>query len=328
MNTRDSSSFLYEQPQEMIEKVIQNIERVIIGKREAVEKVLIAFISQGHVLIEDIPGVGKTMLVRALAKSIDCSFNRIQFTPDLLPTDITGISMYNQKTRDFEFRPGPLMSNIVLADEINRTSAKTQSALLEAMAERSLTVDGMTYKLPNPFLILATQNPFEYEGTYVLPEAQMDRFSVRIQLGYPSKTQEVTMLERVQKVHPIKSLKAVLFKEELIELQKKAREIHVDAALREYIVQISKTTRHHPHLQLGVSPRASIDLMKAAQSLALIRGRTYVVPDDIKELILPVFAHRIVLKQNIEMTGLSTISVLTKIKEELPIPTLKYVSLG
>ncbi|NDI34999.1 AAA family ATPase [Chengkuizengella sediminis] len=312
----------------MVERVIQNIEKVIIGKRDSIEKVLIAFISQGHVLIEDIPGVGKTMLVRALAKSIDCSFNRIQFTPDLLPTDITGISMYNQKTRDFEFRPGPLMANIVLADEINRTSAKTQSALLEAMAEKSLTVDGTTYKLPAPFLILATQNPFEYEGTYVLPEAQMDRFLIKIHLGYPNKEQEVSMLERVQNGHPIETLKTVLFKEELVELQKKAGTIHVDGALREYIVQISEATRQHPHLLLGVSPRASIDLMKASQAIALIRGRNYVIPDDIKELIIPIFAHRVVLKQNIEMAGVNTTSVLMKLREELPIPTLKYVSLG
>ncbi|NBI28567.1 MoxR family ATPase [Chengkuizengella sp. YPA3-1-1] len=312
----------------MIERVIQNIEKVIIGKRDSIEKVLIAFISQGHVLIEDIPGVGKTMLVRALAKSIDCSFNRIQFTPDLLPTDITGISMYNQKTRDFEFRPGPLMSNIVLADEINRASAKTQSALLEAMAEKSLTVDRTTYKLPAPFLILATQNPYEYEGTYVLPEAQMDRFLMKIHLGYPRKEQEVSMLERVQKDHPIETLKTVLFKEEIVELQKQAKLIHVDGALREYIVQISEATRRHPHLLLGVSPRASIDLMKASQAIALIRGRNYVIPDDIKELIIPLFAHRVMLKQNLDMTDVSSTSILIKLRDELPIPTLKYVSLG
>nr|WP_275899591.1 MoxR family ATPase [Bacillus piscicola] len=282
--------------------VIENVERVVVGKREEIELSLTALLANGHVLIEDVPGVGKTMMVRALARSIGADFRRIQFTPDLLPSDVTGISMYNQKTQSFEFRPGPVMGNVVLADEINRTSPKTQSALLEALEEGSVTVDGKTRSLEKLFFVMATQNPIEYGGTYPLPEAQLDRFLLKLKMGYPTEEEELEVLNRVEQHHPIDTLEAVLSRDEVLKMQELAASVFVEESVKRYIINLVKGTREHPDVQLGVSPRGSIALMKGAQAYAFLQGRDYVVPDDVKYLAPRVLAHRIISRPNLEMT--------------------------
>jgi MoxR-like ATPase len=321
-----SHPLLFDQPQAMFERIMYNVEKVMVGKKDAVEKAVIALLCGGHILLEDVPGVGKTMLVRALARTVGCDFKRIQFTPDLLPSDITGVSVYNQRTGEFEFRPGPLMTNIVLADELNRASPKTQAALLEAMEEKRVTVDGVSYALPRPFLILATQNPIEYEGTYALPEAQLDRFFLRIRLGYPKERDEVEMLGRLQEKHPLEQLKPVIVKEELVQLHREISLVHVDDTLKQYIVQLVAATRTHKDLLLGASPRASLALMRAAQATAFIRGRSYAVPDDIKEMIEPVVAHRLLLHSDARMTGKTSESILRGIVEASAIPAVPFAS--
>ncbi|KEF36887.1 MoxR-like ATPase [Schinkia azotoformans MEV2011] len=307
----------------VIEKVTENIEKVIIGKREEVTLCLVALLAQGHVLLEDVPGVGKTMMVRSLAKSINATFKRIQFTPDLMPSDVTGISIYNPKELKFEYRPGPIMGNIVLADEINRTSPKTQSALLESLEEGHITVDGATMPLPKPFMVLATQNPIEYEGTYPLPEAQLDRFLLKMKMGYPTPAEEIRVLENVAHAHPIDELYPVLSIDELLDLQKIVKKVFVDETIRAYIVEISNRTRNHPSIYLGVSPRGSIALMRAAQAYAFICDRDYVIPDDVKYLTPFVFGHRIILNSESSYKRISTEEILIDIIDHVQVPVHK-----
>jgi MoxR-like ATPase len=283
------------QVQDFAERVIENIERVIVGKRDVVELAVAGLLCQGHLLIEDVPGVGKTMLARSLARSLGCSFSRIQFTPDMLPSDVTGVSVFNQKTREFEFRPGPVMAQIVLTDEINRATPKTQSALLEAMEERQITVDGVTYPMEMPFLVLATQNPIEYEGTFPLPEAQLDRFMMRISLGYPDAADETTMLDRQQHAHPVNRIEQVVSAQELIDAQQRIKDVFINDLVKEYIVKMVNATRKHPDVYLGASPRGSIALYKTGQARAAILGRDYVIPDDIKALAMVTLAHRLII---------------------------------
>ena len=277
------------------DKIIANVERVILGKHDEIELALVALLCHGHVLIEDVPGVGKTMLARAIAKSFGCSFKRIQFTPDMLPSDVTGVSMFNQKSREFEFRPGPVHAQIVLTDEINRATPKTQSALLECMEERQVTVDGVTYPMPTPFLVMATQNPIEYEGTFPLPEAQLDRFMLRIHLGYPSNKDEMAMLDAQRLAHPIEETTQVASAQELLDAQRAVKEVYVDTLVKEYILALVEATRKHPDVYLGASPRGSLALYKTAQARAAILGRDYVIPDDIKALAEPALAHRLIV---------------------------------
>ena len=294
----------------MLNDVIENVEKVIIGKREAIELALCSFLCAGHVLIEDMPGVGKTSLVSAMAKSFDCSFRRIQFTPDILPSDITGFSMYNQKTGDFEYHQGAIMSQIILADEINRTSPKTQSSLLEVMEENQVTVDGETYNVPQPFIVFATQNPIEYLGTYPLPEAQLDRFFMRISLGYPAADEESNMLSRFKESNPIKTLQAVANSASLIEAQELVTKIHVDEKINKYIVAIVRATRESVDVALGGSPRASLCLYRAAQAWALYNQRDFVMPDDVIKMAVPVMEHRLVLKQEARLKRLTSKDVV------------------
>jgi MoxR-like ATPase len=301
-------------------QVVTNVERVIIGKHREVELALIALLCQGHVLIEDVPGVGKTMLARAFAKSLGCSFRRIQFTPDMLPTDVTGTSIYNQQRSEFEFRPGPIIAQVVLTDEINRATPKTQSALLEAMEERQVTVDGVTHLMPQPFLVLATQNPIEYEGTFPLPEAQLDRFMMRIHLGYPNAFEEVQMLESQQRIHPIEQIRQVVSAQDLIQAQQAVREVYVDRLVKEYIVAVVEATRRHPDVYLGASPRGSLALVKTTQAKAAVRGRDFVSPDDVKELADATLAHRLILSPAARLKKVDARGIVNEIVNSVPVP--------
>jgi MoxR-like ATPase len=303
-------------------QIIANIEQVVIGKRQEIILALTAYFSEGHILLEDVPGVAKTMLARALAQSVGCEFNRIQCTPDLLPNDVTGASIFNPKTAEFEFRPGPLFAQILLADEINRTTPRTQSALLEAMAERRVTVDGQTYALQPPFLVIATQNPVDHEGTFPLPEAQLDRFLMRLSLGYPGRKEEAEMLERLRTGHPIDSLTAVVAAADVVNCQRAIREVHVDPKVRDYILDLVNATRAHENLSLGGSPRASIALFRAAQSLAAIRGNDFVTPDDVKRIAAAVLSHRLIVRPESRLRKITAATVVHEILDNIAVPTL------
>jgi len=301
-------------------RILENLEKVIVGKREKLEFALITLLCNGHLLIEDIPGVGKTMLARSLAITLGINFNRIQFTPDMLPSDITGVSIFNQQNQDFEFRPGPVVANIILADEINRASPKTQSALLEAMEEKQVTVDGVTHPLPEPFMVMATQNPIEYEGTFPLPEAQMDRFFLKTNLGYPLLLEEMAIISNQKLLHPIARLKPVTNKNEIDAACKIVRSVHVSKAIEKYIVLLVRATRHHPSVYLGASPRGSICLYKASQAFAAIEGRDFVIPDDIKKIAFPVLTHRLIIKPSARTHNLVSEDIIKEILETIEIP--------
>lgn len=301
-------------------RVIENIEKVIVGKRPAIELAVSGLLCQGHLLIEDVPGVGKTMLARSIARSLGCAFSRIQFTPDMLPSDVTGVSIFNQESREFEFRPGPVMAQVVLADEINRATPKTQASLLEAMEERQVTVDGVTRALPSPFMVLATQNPIEYEGTFPLPEAQVDRFLLRLRLGYPSVEAEIEVLERQQFHHPFLALEKVVSVEELTAVQEAVKEIYVSSALKEYIVDLTRQTRNHSEVYLGASPRGSLALFRTAQARAAMLGRDYALPDDVKALAIPTLAHRVILGPGARLRDLNAEQVVEEILRSIPAP--------
>jgi MoxR-like ATPase len=305
---------------ELAGELIANVEKVIVGKRDVVELTLVALLCQGHVLIEDVPGVGKTTLAKAFARSLGCSFKRIQFTPDLLPSDITGNSIFNQRTTEFEFRAGPVFAQMVLADEINRATPKTQSALLECMEERQVTIDGVSRQMPEPFLVMATQNPIEYEGTFVLPEAQLDRFLIRIRLGYPAPNQEMDILDMQQHIHPLDSLGQVIEAQELIWMERQVREVYVDLAVREYIVRLVAATRSHADVYLGASPRGSLALFKSAQALAAIEGRDYVLPDDVKTMAQAALAHRIIINPASRMKDFDSEMVVAEALTSVPVP--------
>jgi len=306
--------------QQIAEQLIENVERVIVGKTEAIRQTLVGLLCQGHILIEDVPGTGKTMLAKSIARSIGCSFNRIQFTPDMLPSDVTGVSIFNQKTHEFEFRPGPVMAQIVLTDEINRATPKTQAALLEAMEERQITVDGQTYPLPEPFLVLATQNPIEYEGTFPLPEAQMDRFLLRIHIGYPENRDEIRMLEGQQIRHPIEDLGQVVSVEELLEAQRAVRHVTISEDIKRYIVDLVDATRSHPEVYLGASPRGSIALFRTSQALAGMQGRDFVLPDDVKRMAVPALAHRLIVGSGARIREVDSREIVQELLERLPAP--------
>jgi MoxR-like ATPase len=309
-----------DQLKDCAEKIITNVEKVIIGKHRPVQMTVLALLCQGHLLIEDVPGVGKTMLARAIAKSIGCKFSRLQFTPDMLPSDVTGVSVFNQKTREFEFREGPVFAQIVLTDEINRATPKTQSALLEAMAEHQITVDGTTYMMSRPFLVLATQNPIEYEGTFPLPEAQLDRFMLRINLGYPSKADEASILEAQRTVHPVQEITQVVTEEELLEAQEKVKSIYVDDLVKEYIVSLVDASRHHPDVYLGASPRGSLALYKTAKANAAIAARDYVIPDDVKALAEATLAHRLIISPAARIKNVDPREVVQELLDSVPVP--------
>jgi len=305
--------------QESGERVAANVERVIVGKHPEVRLALVALLCQGHLLIEDVPGTGKTMLARAIAKSLDCTFRRIQFTPDLLPTDVTGLSIYNQRTQEFEFRAGPVVSQIVLADEINRATPKTQSALLECMEERQMTVDGKTRPMPAPFMVIATQNPIEYEGTFPLPEAQLDRFMLRLRMGYPEPMHEMLILDEQKRAHPVDGLVAVASASEVTAMQTAVREVYVDPAIADYIVRLVSATRSHPDVYLGASPRGSLALYRASQALAALTGRDFVIPDDVKTLAEPALAHRLILKTAATIRGVDGRGIINETLLSVPI---------
>lgn len=302
------------------QKLVDNANRIIIGKMRAVELAVITLLCQGHALIEDVPGVGKTMLARSLSRSSGCIFKRIQFTPDLLPSDITGVSIYNQKTGEFEYKEGPIVAEIVLADEINRATPKTQSALLEAMDERQVTVEGATRALPRPFMVMATQNPIEYEGTFPLPEAQLDRFLLKIQLGYPGFDEELAIVSSQEQSHPIETLEAVTDAKEIIEIQESVKRVYVDNLIRQYIVILVEATRTHPDVTLGASPRGSLALFRGIQAMALIRGRDYTLPDDVKELVEPIIGHRIIVSAAARMKGILSSDVVAQIVDDTSVP--------
>jgi MoxR-like ATPase len=305
--------------QESGEKVIANVERVIVGKHQEVRLALVALLCQGHLLIEDVPGTGKTVLAKAIARSLGCSFKRIQFTPDLLPTDVTGLSIFNQKTQEFEYRPGPIMAQIVLADEINRATPKTQSALLESMEEHQVTVDGVTYQTPDPFLVIATQNPIEYEGTFALPEAQLDRFLLRLHLGYPEPLDEIMILDEQKRTHPIDDLDEVATLDELRAMQEAVREIYVDSVVSEYIVRLVNATRNHPDVYLGASPRGSLALYRAGQAYAALHGRDYVIPDDVKAVAVPALAHRTIVKTAATVRDVDAGLIVRELLDSVPV---------
>ncbi|SHJ30021.1 MoxR-like ATPase [Clostridium cavendishii DSM 21758] len=304
----------------IIENIIKNMEKVIVGKRDVLEKIVIALLNDGHVLIEDVPGVGKTKTVATLAKTLDGDFNRIQFTPDVMPSDVVGFSMYNPSNGSFEYRKGAAMCNFLLADEINRASSKTQSSLLEAMEEAQVTVDGVTYKLPKPFMVLATQNPIESYGTYILPEAQMDRFFLRLSIGYPNKSEEKRILDRFESENPLTTLNKVITKEDVIKLQNEVKEVKVSDSIKMYILDIVEATRKAKEITLGVSPRGSLSLLRAAKALAFIRGRDFVLPDDVQEMAVPVLAHRIIVNSNIKSQSMSQEDIIKQVLKIVEVP--------
>jgi MoxR-like ATPase len=303
----------------LTQKVKSNISSVIVGKAESIDLLLVALICEGHVLIEDVPGVGKTMLARALAISLGGLFKRLQCTPDLLPNDITGVSIFNQANQDFQFRPGPLFVNILLADEINRATPRTQSALLEAMGERQVTVDGTTYFLPKPFMVLATQNPVEYEGTFPLPEAQLDRFLLKVDLGYPTHAEENQILHKLERQHPIEIIEPVVKPEDILKWTTQVWDIHIDQTIRDYMINLINASRNHPDILLGGSPRATLSLFKACQAFAAIHNRDHVLPDDVKYLAVPVLSHRLLLKPEAELRGTTSVNIIERIIETTPL---------
>lgn len=308
--------------------IIKNVEKVIVGKRQQIVFSLVSWFSEGHILLEDVPGVAKTMLARALAKSVGCKFKRVQCTPDLLPSDVTGASIFNQKTVEFEFREGPLFSNILLADEINRTTPRTQASLLEAMAEGSVTVDGNTYTLSKPFVVIATQNPVDHEGTFPLPEAQLDRFLMKFHLGYPAMQDELDMLGNLQMQHPIETLDAVVSAKQIVECQQAVRSVHVDPKVQQYILQLVTQTRENEHLLLGGSPRASIALFRASQSLAAMRGREFVLPDDVKAIAAPVMTHRVILKPESRLRRVTAEQIILQLLDQIAVPVISNEATG
>jgi len=304
-------------------RIIANVEQVVVGKRQQIVQVLVAWFCEGHVLLEDVPGVAKTIMARAFAKTVGCTFKRIQCTPDLLPTDVSGGSIFNQKTSEFQFRPGPLFAQIVLADEINRATPRTQSSLLEAMAESSVTIDGETHRLKPPFLLIATQNPIDHEGTFPLPEAQLDRFLIKLSLGYPSLDEESQMLDMLKREHPLEKLQPVITADQLAACQRAVRTVHVDPKIRRYITEIVHASRAHHDVRLGGSPRASIALYRTSQAVAAIRGRAYVEPDDVKQVVPSVLAHRIILQPESRLQNVSVAEILTDILDETKAPLLE-----
>ncbi len=301
-------------------KIVESVERVIVGKRQAVQLTVLGLLCQGHILIEDVPGVGKTVLAKSIARSVGCKFQRIQFTPDMLPSDVTGVSVFNQQTREFEFRPGPIHAQIVLVDEINRATPKTQSALLEAMEERQVTVDGRTYPLDSPFMVLATQNPIEYEGTFPLPEAQLDRFMLRIHLGYPGRDEEIEILTRQQHQHPVNALEQVVDVDELRAVQEQVKDIYIDQLVKEYIVNIVRQTREHPDVYLGASSRGALAIYRLGQARAALLGRDYVLPDDVKALAGPALGHRIIVGPAARIKDIEPEQIVQDIVDQTPVP--------